>query len=703
MSRFSMRTALLASASLTALWGQVPSAPAAEAADPSPAADAIRLAPITVDARRWEETADRVPGTLAVVTDRHLASPVWQDLGDVVKLAPNVHVEQTSVQTRVVVRGATAANTGLQDPVGYFVNDVALPHGAQQAPILFDVERLELLKGPQATLYGRNTEAGAVKLSTADPTWSPSGSVTLTPSLRDGADGWEPAVTAAARVSGPLAADRAAASLAVRGETTDGVHRNRFDAADDGGRTDALTLSGGLTLLAGDDTDIRLKSVVQRKDSGKQRMRYVTGPLATGRYVTDYDTDSWDEGTTAVQSLRLDHRFDDVDLTAVTGWTHYRRDFRMDLDGTRLPTLPTLMDHDDDALSQEVRLASADPDATVRWVGGVYAFREWTDLDFSIGTPRVTRRTTIDQTGLAGFGQAEVTVAEGLRVGLGGRVEWVTQEGRQSYLSATENRTYGRDLDSVTVLPRVSLSYDLSPSTMVFASYARGYLPGGYNYGMATSAATLAYDPEYSWTAEAGVKGRLLDDRVTAGLTLFHTTTSDKQIVDLVPGGTQTINNAAEATVYGAEVSAEAVVADGWHLLGGLGLQTAEASSYRATVMTPAGLRTLDLSGNALPLAPEVTYSLGLRYDTGGDGWFGEAMVTGAGPYFFDSGNTLEQSGYAQVDAVLGYRVGATAVSLWAANLFDEEIYGSMVASRTGTLVEDGAPREVGLRVTTTW
>lgn len=703
MSRFSMRTALLASASLTALWGQVPSAAAAEAADPSPAADAIRLAPITVDARRWEETADRVPGTLAVVTDRHLASPVWQDLGDVVKLAPNVHVEQTSVQTRVVVRGATAANTGLQDPVGYFVNDVALPHGAQQAPILFDVERLELLKGPQATLYGRNTEAGAVKLSTADPTWSPSGSVTLTPSLRDGADGWEPAVTAAARVSGPLAADRAAASLAVRGETTDGVHRNRFDDADDGGRTDAMTLSGGLTLLAGDDTDIRLKSVVQRKDSGKQRMRYVTGPLATGRYVTDYDTDSWDEGTTAVQSLRLDRRFDDIDLTAVTGWTHYRRDFRMDLDGTRLPTLPTLMDHDDDALSQEVRLASADPDATVRWVGGVYAFREWTDLDFSIGTPRVTRRTTIDQTGLAGFGQAEVTVAEGLRVGLGGRVEWVTQEGRQSYLSATENRTYGRDLDSVTVLPRVSLSYDLSPSTMVFASYARGYLPGGYNYGMATSAATLAYDPEYSWTAETGVKGRLLDDRVTAGLTLFHTKTSDKQIVDLVPGGTQTINNAAEATVYGAEISAEAVVADGWHVLGGLGLQTAEASSYRATVMTPAGLRTLDLSGNALPLAPEVTYSLGLRYDTGGDGWFGEAMVTGAGPYFFDSGNTLEQSGYAQVDAVLGYRVGATAVSLWAANLFDEEIYGSMVASRTGTLVEDGAPREVGLRVTTTW
>lgn len=704
MSRPLVRATLLASVSVIALgWQTLPAAHATEPpASPQDGATVV-LEPITVDARRWQETADKVPGSLIVLDGAVIGTPLWRDLGDVTKVTPNAQVEQSHVQTRVVLRGATAANTGLQDPVGYFVNDVALPHGAQQAPVLFDVDRLEILVGPQGTLYGRNTEAGAVKVNTSDPTWSPTGSVSVAPSLRDGADGWSGAVTASARVSGPVVEDRAAASLAVHGDTTDGVHRNILDDRDDGGRAEALALSGGLTLLVGDDTDIRLKSVVQRKENGKQRARYLTGPLATDRYTTDYNTDSWDKGTTAVQSLRVDHRFDTMDLTAITGWTHYRRDFQMDLDGSRMASLPTLMDHDDDSLSQEIRLASNDPTATVRWLGGLYAFREWTAVDFSIGTPRMTRQTDIDQVGLAGFGQAEITLAEGLRLGLGSRVEWLRQDGTQTLTSAAGRRSYDRDLDSVTLLPRVSLSYDVAPSAMVFASYARGYLPGGYSYGMATSADTLTYEAEHSWTAEVGVKGRLFDDRLNAGLTLFHTTTTDKQILDLVPGGTQAINNAAEATVYGAELSAEAALGQGWQLFGSLGVQKAEASSYVATLPAGAGLRSVDLSGNTLPLAPDITYGVGVRYDTGGDGWFGEASVNGAGSSYFDSQNTLEQDAHALVDAAVGYRLGATEVSLWAANIFDEAVYTSMVAARTGVLVEDAAPREVGLRVTTRW
>ncbi len=105
---------------------------------------------------------------------------------------PNVAIEQSSVQTHVVMRGMSVANTGLQDPVGYFVDGVALPFGATQSPGFFGLQSMEILKGPQGTLYGCNTEAGAIKVETRAPSWTPSALLDLTAGFADGAAGRAP-------------------------------------------------------------------------------------------------------------------------------------------------------------------------------------------------------------------------------------------------------------------------------------------------------------------------------------------------------------------------------------------------------------------------------------------------------------------------------------------------------------------------------
>lgn len=676
---------------------------AADPQDIAPAAS-VELAPVTVEARQWKEDVRRTPGSVEVLTPQELDSPLPGGApAAIARRTPNVQIEQSTVQTRIVLRGMTSANTALQDPLGFFVNDVALPHGAAQAPRLPDPAGLEILKGPQGSLYGRNTEAGAIKAVTADPDWTSSGWASLSTGFQDGPDGWRPAVTAAGRVSGPLNGDMLAGSLAFRAEDARGTGLNRFDGSKSGAETGRWTLSGGLEARPDDDTDIRLKSVVERAELGKARMRYLSGPYATGRFTTDYNTPSWDDSTSAVQSLRIDRRGDGFDLTGVTGWTHYRRDFQMDLDGSPLSTLPTLSTHRDDALSQEIRLTSADPQARLRWLAGLYAHREWTELDFRIGTPRIRRETSIDQTGLAGFGQVEIGLTDALRLGLGGRLEWIGQSGRLTLSGPAGRAAYGQDLNHTTLLPRVSLSYETGQGATIYTSYARGYLPGGYNYGTAVNRDTLTYAPEHSWTAEAGVKGRFAAGRGEAGLAVFHTRTTDKQILDLVPGGTQKVSNAAEAEIVGAELSLTGRLSEHWTLFGSGGLQRAKATSYTVNVSRNGRLVPADLSGNRLPMAAHATYALGLRYDEGERGWFGQVGVNGSGPYYFDSENTLRQSAFALVDANVGYRFATVELGLWASNLFDRNVYARAVRAPLGVLAEDGAAREIGLRVKAVW
>ncbi len=421
------------------------------------------LPTLEVTARQWKEDPDKVPGSVEAIAGDRLGGPTADTFDAVAQTVPNVAIEQSSVQTRVVMRGMSVANTGLQDPVGYFVDGVALPFGATQAPGFFGLQSMEILKGPQGTLYGRNTEAGAIKVETRAPSWKPAASLDIGAGFADGAAGAAPLGSIEGWVSGAAIPDRLALGLTIRADDARGPFRNRLDDDDSSGDSERLGATAAASLIVDDDTDVSFKSTIARNETGKQRMRYITGARATPRFETNYNTDSWDDSTSAVQALQVNRRIDDVELTAITGWTHYERDFQMDVDSTSLATLPALYDHRDDALSQEVRLASADPQARLKWLGGLHAYRQWTDIGYSIGTPRVVRDTKIDQVGVAGFGQVEYAVLDRLRLGVGARVEHVAQDGSQAYASAAKTAAYETDLDVTAFLPRFTAAFDLTP------------------------------------------------------------------------------------------------------------------------------------------------------------------------------------------------------------------------------------------------
>ncbi len=653
---------------------------------------------VTVEARHWNETLTDVPASITVIQDIKLTDGL--DVLD--SRIANVKIEQSSVQKRVVIRGISGIDGGLQDPLGYFVDGVALPMGGNQAPQLFNLEQLEVIKGPQGSLYGRNTESGLLKLTSKDPDWAPSFSASLSSALADGANERAPSHILSVRASNTLINESLAGSVALRLEKTKGPYFNLYDQGNDGGKTDGWTLSSGLQLLASDTTDIDFKSTLEKSKNGKSRMRYSTGRFATDRFTTNYNTPTFDDITTAIQSLRINHAFESVDLVSITGLTHYRRNFQADLDATSLPMPATLLDLNNDMLSQELRLSSAAREDNLRWLAGAYVYRESSDIAFQIGAPRTLRQTRIDQTGVAGFGQLELDMTHKLSMTLGARLERVRQQGQQDISSIKLDNSYSKDIDKTVLLPKLTVSYHLPSNDLLYASLAKGYLPGGYNYNAASDIDSFTYGSESSTNAEIGLKGHMLGGDITFDSSLFHIITKDKQIVDLEPGNVQLISNAAETRVYGVEFSLDVSLSETLSSYATLGAQNAKATSYKRNTPQSGALVEQYLSGHRLPLAANYSYSLGLAYQAP-QGFFGQVGLNGSGDYYFDIQNKLKQPAYAKVDAEIGYRFNEFTVSLWAKNIFDAEIISRAVNTPNGVVVEDAAPRYFGLQLSADW
>jgi iron complex outermembrane receptor protein len=593
----------------------------------------------------------------------------------------------------------SAFDNALSDPVGYLVNGVPLPMGTIQLPHFFGAESVTLLKGPQGTTFGRNSEAGLVRFDTIAPGSREGGEVNLGLSGPDA--GASPLGGNGSILWSGQMADGPAVSLGLEFAHDPGVISNPVTGADDGGKNRRATGFAGVKWELQDAGYLKLTTVGEDQKFNKEQFRYISGPLATGRYESVYSDPSWERRRTSVTALEYGTGFDGFDLVAITGFTTFDREFVLDFDGSPLPLGVTGMDVRDRTVSQEIRLTS-NGEGPLKWTVGANAFKQRTDADFNLGAMSTDRHTEIDQTGAALYGFTEYSVTDRLRMGAGLRVDHISSDAWQHFSSPMANLRYQGSDTSTTLLPRLTFAYDLSGATTVHASYARGYMPAGYNYGFANSADSLTYDAEYSWNMELGVKHEFTNG-TALGLAAFHTTVKDKQITETIPGAAQYISNAGEAESYGIEAELTVPLGRGWEIAANAGWQRARATSFNTTSMDMAtgSLVPVDWSGNALPLAPETTWGLALSHQ--GDVWRGRVSLQGSGSYWFDPANSVKQKGFVTVDAEISRKFGTGELTLWAKNLFDEEYYSAAANTIRGVVVEDGSPRTIGVNWRATW
>ena len=689
---------------------------AAFAGAAQPAALAQQLEEVVVTAQKRVQSLQDVPISVSVTTGERLEEFSIGGMEELSASIPNVTIAENATQDSVTIRGiGSGANQGFEQSVGTFIDGVYFGRGRSSRSPFLDVERVEVLKGPQGVLFGKNTIAGALNIVTRKPTDEFEGS--LEAQYFEGDDSYG----ATGMLSGPLT-DRLAGRAVVKYNQSQGFMDNRA-TGDDDPETEEMLVRLSLAFDASDRLRLDLKGEMSSYDvDGRQIQMLEGGPFrelfesvdpnyeqkldykrSTNNPVFGRDYDNTDaENLTA--TLRYD--FDAFSLVSVTAYTGY--EYKNNIPASWVANLDTAAkryDEEHSQFSQELRLESSAGDSFDYILGLFYQTEEIDHLQyFDFDTtqaiadgfplpPFVGRQTfdlEQDTDSFAAFGQLTWHLTDRLRATAG--VRYTSDEKDLDYSQQTTGAlpfpsyTVTDSRDDSDVTPSFNLQYDLWDDGMVYASYSEGFKSGGFDF---ESGAQFEEETVEAW--EAGIKSRLAGGSIELNAAVFRSEFSDLQVAAW--NGTAFVtSNAAEAITQGVEIDGRWQISEHWLLSGAIGFLDAEYDSFPAAVCTagqqnqwaadtglPPGTCTQDLSGEDLQFSPEWAGSFSLEYrrELGGDLHFTGILSADFTDDYY-SALDLEplslQDAYTKLNARLQLASHAGwSVALVGKNLTDEE------------------------------
>ena len=665
---------------------------------------------IIVTAEKTEAPLQQVPLSITVLTADDIENAGIDSLTDIAADTPNFSVLPFGGDSRYFnnysIRGLSNFNFVSRDSVAFYIDDVPYDYGSFIDVNLLDLDRVEVLRGPQSTLYGRNAQAGVVNIVTQSPSdeFAAKGVASY---------GNFDALDLQTSINVPLIDDRLFLRLSGGYGNRDGYVDNLFlddDLGEQSGGSGRLRLQW----LPDEDWEVAVNASFDDHDDGAPVLFALGSDDADDLSDTNQNFDGFSRLNSNTQSLRVAYTQPKFRLTSITSRRFSDQETQFDGDASIIDLAAGVSAFDSTIFSEEIRIQSPTGSKPFQWLlGGYYEFRDFdangegiifgSDAPGIFGSPAGQDETfaDLDQTTLAVFGQVSYQPTEALTLTAGLRHEAVDSsledrdrtftlaDGSASFPSGTSFNDIDQD-DNVW-LPRFALQYQISPEIMAYGSIAKGYRPSGINY-RAENDETLTYDKEISWNYEMGLKSSLLDDRLTVNLALFYNDVSNFQVAlpDTI-GQLRDIAN-AEVEILGLELEARAKPVEGLEFIAGLGLIDVEFTEFT----NPFTNQSFD--GNKLPFAPDLTYNLAVQYRSP-SGIFGRLALQGTGTTFFDDANTLDQDSFAIVNARLGYEFDSYGIYLFANNLFDEEYVTNAFAFGSGTVGSFGAPATYGVQV----
>ena len=712
---------------------------------------------IIVTARRTAERLQDVPVAVTALSGDALDDRAIATLDEIARYAPNIRFDGAAqlsggnYNATVFIRGVGSNDFAIfSDPgVGFYVDDVYYARSIGGVMDAIDIESIQVLRGPQGTLFGKNTVGGAVLITTAQPRLGEfSGKL-------EGFTGSYDRLDVRGAINLPLG-DKAAIRISGATLNRDGYVRRLLDGDTMGNRNaDMLRVklrlqpSDSLTIdIGGDYTRARENSapsdlLAVGNAPGITGIPFLVNynrfvaptrgiiapngqPTLNPSFITASPFESWAGGPNRNDldlwgaQATIAYQFGGSTLKSITAYRDMKAFFTRDGDNTPFTFRETQNDDKQWQFSQELQLAGRILDDRLSYVVGAFYFREKAqDLaraDLAIGlnpplpppfSPAVLPNNFTKNTSLAGYAQVGFDLTDQLTVELGGRYSRETKNYRSLNIRQRDNVTFidvTRDATFEKFTPRVGVNYKPSRDVLLYASYSQGFKQGGFNGRPLVSAAEVTrYEPETLDSYEIGLKSQWLDRALTFNVAAFHSVYKDIQLtVNQTP--VNFVANAAGGEINGVEIEIVARPAPWFAFNAGVGYidarYTEVGEGLGPTQILPITLDT------GLVKAPEWTVTAGTEFRHGFDNG-SEILLRGDistySEIFNDVANTplVTEPGYVVANARLAYTLpgGAITLAAFGTNLTNALYKISGNASGAFGLAEAayGRPREWGL------
>jgi outer membrane receptor protein involved in Fe transport len=721
-TRAAARRALILSAGVVALTAALAAAAPASAQETT-------VGEVIITAQKRSENLQDVPLSVAAMDGEQLQA-VFAAGDDILALAarvPALYAESSNgrIAPRFYIRGLgnTDFDIAASQPVTVIQDEVVLENVVLKSTPLFDLDRVEVLRGPQGTLFGRNTTAGIIKFDSAKPSEELRGRATAT-------WGTFNTMTFDGGIGGALVPGKLAARASVLVQHRDDWISNGFTGQDDVmGGFDETAARLQLLFTPNDDLSVLFNIHTRSLDGTSAIFRANIVSTGSNSLNANYDRDTvyFDGGGNNPQaydgwgsSLRVDYDLGGANLTSITAWETTNGSSRGDIDGGNLVTGPGFIPfpsdttdgiRDLDQFTQEVRLAS-DTDGPMTWQVGAYYFHSelevFTDPGFVAATTLIHENTS-----WAVFGQATWDLTETTR--LTGGLRWTSDEKDLTNVAAPIPFAPVSVSDE-QVSWDVSLFHDISDDVSLYGRVARGFRgPSIQGRDVAFFGAPSVAQSETILSWEAGVKSELFDRSVRLNAAVFTYEISDPQFSAIGGAGNNTILlNAESGKAWGFEIDGEWVVNENLTFTAGYSYNNTEIDDPNLTVAVcgsgqctstdpVAAPGRVFVDGNPFPNAPESIFDFTARFNVPfGDGGelfaFTDWNVQGETNLFLYESREYNSSGNFEGGLKLGYarQDGAWELALFARNITDEDnLKGGIDFNNNTGFVNE--PRVVGI------
>tara|TARA_B100000586_G_scaffold100793_1_gene72108 strand:- start:1758 stop:3815 length:2058 start_codon:yes stop_codon:yes gene_type:complete len=623
---------------------------------------------IVVTAQLRDTALEHVPSSVTVLTENVIAQREAQHLEEIMAVSPNVNLSSGGSRARFIqIRGIGERGQfaePLNSSVGVLIDGVDFS-GAATAATLFDIQQVEILRGPQGTLYGANALAGLVNIVTNRPTPTFESNLKLT--VGDyGMFGLGGTISNAVT-------DRSRFRIAVQHYSDDGFMVNEYLGRDDTNDHDELTVRAKLTTDLSESAQLDLTAGLIDIDNG-----YDAFSLDNNR-ITRSDQPGQDrqESTFVSAELRWEGN-KPFDLIARFGVTNSDIDYGYDEDWTHIGFDPWEYSSTDryrrdrSTMSGELRLVSSKSgpvfNDTTDWTFGVYSLDQNVDLRRDYTYLPIPYQSEFSVRRAALFGETRSDLGNGLQLILGLRFERHSAD-----YSDTENVRF--DPSDTMVGGRLALEYQWNPSTIVYTSLARGYKAGGFNTDGSLDADLRRYEPESLINLEVGLSRSWADETSFLRASVFRMARHDVQIASSltrvrIDGSAEFIDyvgNAAEGSNIGVEMEVSTHLSNQLRLFANVGMLRTE---YRDFVSASGE----NYSGRDQAHAPEHQYSAGVEFSIA-QGWLVNYTLEGRDAFFFSDSHDEKSRAYNLSHLKIGYETDQWSLAVWGRNLGHKDYF----------------------------